>query len=475
MSKPAVIMVTSNGVGAGHLIRASAIARKLHSSARPIILSMAYSVVEVATALGIEAEFIPGKDKRLMAMRKWDNYLRDRILALIDESGAKVVTFDGVVPYPGFLAAKSKRPEIVFLWIRRGMWQASPRGLALALQSRLVDQILEPGDFARDYDNGPTKNRKDATLFEPVSLYESSRSMRKQDAKNFLGLSGDKSSVLVQIGVGASDLNERVSAILRGLSGWENIEIVMAKEPKDELGNSLIPDGIPVKVIKHFPLADVIHAFDAIVCAAGYNSVHEVIPAGIPTLLIANNRGTDNQFARAKWCRDQGLTLYADSDSLIEVQSQAELLKDSAVRNKLINRCASIKSPGGASEIAQVILKSVNSSTLPTFGEKIKRRGFLAQNFLSRGLLHLLRRAANTVLYWASLLYRSIFPHKDIALSELQVIISQSLDLKFCDSLIRSNKRFEHILNGSSERYLATRRAIAIKAYRVKEDLILSS
>jgi hypothetical protein len=58
--------------------------------------------------------------------------------------------------------------------------------------------------------------------------------MRKQDAKNFLGLSGDKSSVLVQIGVGASDFNERVSAILRGLSGWENIEIVMAKEPKDE-------------------------------------------------------------------------------------------------------------------------------------------------------------------------------------------------------------------------------------------------
>ena len=112
-------MVTSNGVGAGHLIRASAIARKLQSSARPIILSMAYSVVEVATALGIEAEFIPGKDKRLMAMRKWDNYLRDRILALIDESGAKVVTFDGVVPYPGFLAAKSKRPEIVFLWIRK--------------------------------------------------------------------------------------------------------------------------------------------------------------------------------------------------------------------------------------------------------------------------------------------------------------------------------------------------------------------
>ena len=48
--KPTVIMVTSNGVGAGHLIRASAIARKIQNEARPIILSMAYSVIEVANA-----------------------------------------------------------------------------------------------------------------------------------------------------------------------------------------------------------------------------------------------------------------------------------------------------------------------------------------------------------------------------------------------------------------------------------------
>jgi hypothetical protein len=109
MSKPAVIMITSNGVGAGHLIRASAIARRLNPHARPIILSMAYSVIEVANALGIECEYIPGRDKGLMNRRKWDRYLRDRLIALIDETGAKVVTFDGVVPYPGIMSAKFKR------------------------------------------------------------------------------------------------------------------------------------------------------------------------------------------------------------------------------------------------------------------------------------------------------------------------------------------------------------------------------
>jgi len=81
-------MVTSNGVGAGHLIRASAIARSLQAKARPVIFSMAYSVVEVCSALGIDCEYVPSRDKNLMPKRKWDRYLRDRLIALIDETNA---------------------------------------------------------------------------------------------------------------------------------------------------------------------------------------------------------------------------------------------------------------------------------------------------------------------------------------------------------------------------------------------------
>ena len=84
MSEPTVIMVTSNGVGAGHLIRASAIARSLQPKARPVIFSMAYSVVEVCSALGLACEYVPSREKKLMSKRKWDKYLRDRLVALID-------------------------------------------------------------------------------------------------------------------------------------------------------------------------------------------------------------------------------------------------------------------------------------------------------------------------------------------------------------------------------------------------------
>ena len=42
----------------------------------------------------------------------------------------------------------------------------------------------------------------------------------------------------------------------KGLSGWKDLQIVMPRKPVDQEGNSLVPEGTDVKVIRHFPLAD---------------------------------------------------------------------------------------------------------------------------------------------------------------------------------------------------------------------------
>lgn len=463
-------MITSNGIGAGHLIRAGAIARRMKGNARPIILSMAYSVIEVATSLDIECEFIPGRDKGLMARRRWDEYLRDRLIALIDETGAKVVTFDGVVPYPGILAAKFRRPSVSYIWIRRGMWQKKPQGIALSLQSKLMDYVIEPGDVAREYDNGPTKHRGEALLTSPVTLYDPETSLSKREAKSFLGLRPEGIAVLVQLGVGDQDLNERVSAVLKGLSRNPGIEIVMAKEPRSRTGESLVPRGVDVKVIRHFPLADVIHAFDAVVCAAGYNSVHEVVPARIPTLLIANNRGTDDQIARAKWCADYKLTLFADNESLFEIQEKAHQLMESQVRLKLTQMCERISNFNGDREIASLILMLSQDNVSSLILKRMRYQRLLAQSAFERGLGHALRKLANSALRIAALIFRTFFPHAESLVPESKVLFSQSLDFELCNPLIKGNDRFEHFLSGSSIEYLQARKRVAVKAYQTIED-----
>jgi hypothetical protein len=74
-----------------------------------------------------------------MPAHRWDRYFRDRLIAIADETGASVISFDGVVPYPGFIATKLKRPDLTIVWVRRGLWQKNLLRFALPFQSRLVD------------------------------------------------------------------------------------------------------------------------------------------------------------------------------------------------------------------------------------------------------------------------------------------------------------------------------------------------
>jgi UDP:flavonoid glycosyltransferase YjiC (YdhE family) len=63
-----------------------------------------------------------------------------------------------------------------------------------------------------------------------------------------------------------------------------------------------------VHVIREFPLSRRFRAFDLSVSACGYNSFHELLRFGIPTLFIPNqNTALDDQQGRVRWAADSGL------------------------------------------------------------------------------------------------------------------------------------------------------------------------
>jgi hypothetical protein len=240
----------------GHLARATAVAEELKNTAQPIIVSVAGGIAEVPAIIGIPCEYIPGKARRWMPAHRWDRYFRDRLIAIADETGARVISFDGVVPYPGFIATKLKRPDLSIVWVRRGLWQNNILRFALPFQSRLVDAIIEPGDIARAYDNGPTSKRKDAIVTSPVSLYSKVRTHSRDDARKILGLDSNRPAVLVQLGTGDTDMNEKMRAALTGLLDWQGLQVVLTKNPRDAQGNTLVPAGLDIKIQRYFPLAN---------------------------------------------------------------------------------------------------------------------------------------------------------------------------------------------------------------------------
>ena len=451
MAKPTIILATSNGIGMGHLARATAIATAMKDVANPVIVSVAGGIAELPSTTGIRCEYIPGKNRGWMARSDWDSYLRDRLLAIAEETGASAISFDGVVPYPGFIATKSVNPNLALIWVRRGLWQRNILRFALPFQSHLVDYIIEPGDVAREYDHGPTSRRKDATITSPVSLYRSESAMSRTAARELLGLNQDQPAVLVQLGTGDSDMNEKMRAALKGLSQWKNVQIVLTKSPVDQSGNSLVPEGLEVRVVRYFPLADVLSAFDGAVAATGYNSVHELLPAGIPTVFISNIRGTDDQDARAQWCHDRGYALRADHDDFADIEGAVARLSSPELRASLSMKCRELSNVEGGREIALLLAEIAASKRYA--GESAVKK--FARVISTHGL-HLL-----------TTIYRKIRPQiTSTSVSNEATLFSSEIDAEFLRSAIKGNRRFEQLIPSASEKYLKRRQEIATRVYR---------
>lgn len=466
MEKPTIILATSNGVGMGHLARASAIALALKEYANPIIVSMAGGIAEIPEFMGIRCEYIPGRDRMWMTRDKWDAYLRDRLMALADETGARVMSFDGVVPYPGVIAAKVSHPKLALVWVRRGLWQKKPQRFVLGLQSQMMDYIVEPGDFARAYDFGPTAERKDARLTASVSLFQKDTALSRDEARKVLGLDLDRPAVLVQLGTGDSDVNEKMTAALSGLLGWKDLQVILTKQPLDKDGKSLAPEGLDIRVVRHFPLARVLHAFDAGVCATGYNGVHELLPAQVPTVFVSNIRGTDDQEARAQWCHDMGFALRANQADLGDITATVKKLQDPQTRERLSAKCAELPDPTGGAEIAKILYELAVRKE-PIRPSWLRYKQLIIQGHINRGMRHVayigLRRLA--------LIYRFINPHKDVeVVREEAPIWGSQTTAKELHPLIKGPRRFEHLITGASEQYIERRREIAEAAYGDKVE-----
>jgi UDP-N-acetylglucosamine:LPS N-acetylglucosamine transferase len=468
MEKPTIILATSNGVGMGHLARASAIALALKEYANPIIVSMAGGIAEIPEFMGIRCEYIPGRDRMWMSREKWDEYLRDRLLALVDETGARVMSFDGVVPYPGVIAAKVSHPKLALVWVRRGLWQKKPQRFVLGLQSQMMDYIVEPGDFARAYDFGPTAERKDARLTSSVSLFQKDTALSRDEARNVLGLDLNRPAVLVQLGTGDSDVNEKMTAALSGLLGWKDLQVILTKQPLDKDGKSLAPTGLDIRVVRHFPLARVLHAFDASVCATGYNGVHELLPAQVPTVFVSNIRGTDDQEARAQWCHDMGFALRANQADLGDITATVKKLQDAEVRARLSKKCAELPDPSGGAEIAKILYELAVREE-PIRPSWLRYNQLRIQEHVNRGMRHVaymgLRRLA--------LVYRFINPHIVVQVTRQEPPIWGSQNTaKELHPLIKGEQRFEHLITGASDAYIKRRKEIAEAAYGEKIEVI---
>jgi Glycosyltransferase family 28 C-terminal domain len=298
---PSLLLISSNGAGMGHLTRLMAYARRAQRAMSPHFLSLSQAVGVVAQ-YGFPYEYVPSAGATGMPPRRWHNLFAERVSDAVARLRPAVVVFDGTWPYDGILRVRDAHPEPRWVWSRRGMWRYGKSAEQLA-KAAWFDEVLAPGELAEPYDRGVTAAAGGIHV-GPVTLLDTDELDEQDIARKALGLPQHRRLALVALGAGnINDISHETGAVVAALRALDveicvtQTEIAQSDRARDD-----------VHVVREFPLSRRFAAFDLAVSAAGYNSFHELLRFGVPTLFIPNqDTALDDQLARARFAADQGL------------------------------------------------------------------------------------------------------------------------------------------------------------------------
>ncbi len=355
-----ILFVTSNGTGLGHLTRSMAIARRLGPGTEPLFFTLS-AAAPVVRELGFAVEYMAshtspgaGNDWR------WERRLGPRLEAAIAEAEPRAVVFDGILPWDSLLRAIRSVP--VAVWSRRGLWRPGASAVPLSRAGRF-DAVLEPGELAAGEDRGPTAAQRDrAHRVAPIVFCEDAELLPRAEAEHELGLEPGKTNVVVQLGQGP-EVAGAAQRCLRALGGREGVQVAAISSLIEGLPE--VPDGV-VHLGATFPMSRYYAAFDGAVSAAGYNSFHELIRFGVPTVFVPMPRETDDQAARADHAQASGLGLGTAGPDDSSLERQLEALLDPPQRAAVRERLHEQRPANGAAEAARWLERLVDE--LPAAG-----------------------------------------------------------------------------------------------------------
>jgi hypothetical protein len=346
-----VAMVPTGGVGIGHVVRLVAIARRFSADVEPVFLSMSPCLSAIGEA-GFHGEYLAQQTDAAPSAASW---IGEQVVDFIDRHRPKVLVFDGNNPPLALVSPIAVREEISLVWVRRGMWRPSHDASALA-KSRYFDLVIEPRDLAECLDQGATRARQEETIrVDPIRCLDAEEMLPRPAACAALTLEPGDTNALIQIG---SPLNRDTvtltDQIVAAASAYPGLRLANLEWSIAESSRELWPE---VLTVSGFPIARYYNAFDFCISAGGYNSFHELISAGLPTLFVPNDGDEmDDQEARASFAESQGAALSLSQKEFAERLGQSlDILMDADRRRMLAENTRRLHAANGAAQAAAII------------------------------------------------------------------------------------------------------------------------
>lgn len=369
--KPTVLFYTDNGHGLGHVTRLMAYAKRLPDDVQPYFLTMskAYHIVD---SMGFPVEyFASAKSMGFTPAQKplWEELLNIRLRLLLDRLKPAAVVVDHVNPPEVIRTIRADYPDTEFIWSRRGLWRQNrkPPGLRMADS---FDYVVEPTDLSSPVDMGLTTRLTSGTLYAPpITLIQRDELLERASARATLGLPEYGTVILLNLSADSTDELVarilRIKALLHEYSSGADQPTIFA--PRHALHSTSLSgiEGIVMKPV--YPVARFANAFDAAISTTGYNSFHELVHLGVPTVFIARATETlDDQRRRAAFASVAGFGAYAENTEGIEFEKAVSSIMNPRLRRRMRLAAAEAYPTNGA-EVAAEFIASVARGDLPNW------------------------------------------------------------------------------------------------------------
>jgi UDP-N-acetylglucosamine--N-acetylmuramyl-(pentapeptide) pyrophosphoryl-undecaprenol N-acetylglucosamine transferase len=360
-----ILFYAVDGLGLGHVSRLLAIARQVRrqrADAHCLFLT-ASEAGEVIFREGFPAFKVPSRTARVTAALEPARYARmvqtvtwslvsafDPHLLVVDTFPAG--TLQELLPLLRWNISK------VFVFREQQPRYAADPYLQGIL--RLYQQVIVP--HARGECNLPVPEGVPAHWVGPVLLRERDEALSREEARAQLGLPLGGPWVLVSFGGGGDAEGRRLATQCAALQGrFPAVGFALAPGP-------LWPESVPLPrlpLIRQYPLAPYLPAFDAAISAAGYNTAHELLHFGMPSVFLPVAKGVDDQQARARRIAEAGAGVVLDNPSDEALADGLARVLDPASGRRYAESARALVPPGGAAAAARAILALDERAQLP--------------------------------------------------------------------------------------------------------------
>lgn len=351
-----VLFLSSNGIGMGHLVQQLAVAARLDPSLTAVFATMSHAM-RIAVEEGYLAHFLTYHRHIGASSGSWNRVLAEELFDLLAHHRPAVLAYDATVIFQGVVDALASFPDVFSIWVRRPMWRASHA--PFLEHAGRFDAVVEPGELAEDFDHGPTRQAREGVLLVPPVLHiEPSSRMSRKAAREALGLPPEGLVCAVQLGSGANfDMKPARRAVIEALLARGDTVVLELRSPIRPQDTPDEPLGQRHRIVRLHPHFRYSLAFDAAVSAAGYNSFHENVLGGVPTLFVPNEaEDMDLQLNRARWGELTGCCRLMRRDhDLPNVSALVEALLDPVERAAMTRRCRALPWRNGAHDIARYV------------------------------------------------------------------------------------------------------------------------